>query len=110
MAAPADLPEFRGNVAAVFTEHYWDGELTRLRGREALIERKASELQSKGNLSLEERNAAGEKLRSEEFTPRESEILHKSVSNLEYHYLGSAKIMAQIGKAFAEALSNLYHR
>lgn len=28
----------------------------------------------------------------------------KGASNQGYHYLGSAKIMAQIGKAFAEAM------
>lgn len=45
-----------------------------------------------------------EKLRAEEFTERELEIMEKGVSNAEYHYLGSAKIMAQIGKGFAEAI------
>ena len=29
------------------------------------------------------------------------------VSNAAYHYLGSAKIMARIGKAFAEAMIQL---
>lgn len=37
------------------------------------------------------------------FTPMDREIL-KGSSNAGYHYLGSAKIMAQIGKAFAEAM------
>ena len=36
-------------------------------------------------------------------TPREAKIIRGS-SNGGYHYLGSAKIMAQIGKAFAEAM------
>jgi hypothetical protein len=34
---------------------------------------------------------------------RELEVL-KGSSNAAYHYNGSAKIMAQIGKAFAEAM------
>ena len=38
------------------------------------------------------------------FTPREMEILRNSTSNADYHYMGSAKIMARIGKGFAEAM------
>ena len=37
------------------------------------------------------------------FTARDRELL-KGITNADYHYKGSAKIMAQIGKAFAEAL------
>jgi len=37
------------------------------------------------------------------FTPREKSLL-KGCSNAGYHYMGSAKTMAQIGKAFAEAI------
>ncbi|NBU76522.1 MAG: hypothetical protein EBS30_15100, partial [Planctomycetes bacterium] len=37
------------------------------------------------------------------FTPEEWKRL-KGVSNGGYHYLGAAKVMAPIGKAFAEAL------
>ena len=39
----------------------------------------------------------------EVFSPKEREIL-KGASNGGYHYFGSAKIFAQMGKAFAEAL------
>ena len=35
------------------------------------------------------------------------EIMEKGVSNFEFHYLGSAKIMAQIGKGFAESMTDL---
>jgi hypothetical protein len=38
------------------------------------------------------------------FSPEDREIM-KGCSNAGYHYLGSAKIMAQIGKAFAEAMA-----
>jgi len=34
----------------------------------------------------------------------ESEALANGISNLEYHYLGSAKIPGQMGKVFAEAI------
>lgn len=41
---------------------------------------------------------------AEDFTPDEVKRL-KAVSNGGYHYLGAARIIAPIGKAFAEALS-----
>ena len=34
---------------------------------------------------------------------KELEILEVGVSNAAYHYLGSSKILGQIGKAFADA-------
>jgi hypothetical protein len=40
----------------------------------------------------------------EEFEPDELRRLNTGVSNGGYHYLGAAKILAPIGKAFAEAL------
>lgn len=107
MAAPAAMPEFKANVATVFTENYWDRELVGLRAREAVIQQKVKKLQSEAQLSRAELNAAREKLRAEVFTAREMKILQTGVSNAEYHYLGSAKIMAQIGKGFAEAMADM---
>jgi len=107
MAAPAALPEFQGNVAAVLTEKYWDMKLTTLRARDSEIQKKVRGLQKEGKLSRQEAKAAVEKRRAEVFTPRELEILTKGVSNFEFHYLGSAKIMAQIGRGFAEAMAKL---
>lgn len=107
MAAPATLPEFKGNVATVLTEKYWDMELVELRAREAKIKQGVRKLQSEGKLGRDELKAVQENQRAKEFTKRELEILQKGVSNAEYHYLGSAKIIAQIGKGFAEAVSNL---
>ena len=34
-------------------------------------------------------------------------ILKTSTSNADFHYMGSAGVMAQIGKGFAEALGKL---
>lgn len=107
MAAPAALPEFKDNVATVLTENYWDMELTLLRARESKVKQKVKELQSERKLSRAEQTAAREKFRAEEFTEREMEILEKGVSNAEYHYLGCAKIMAQIGRGFAEAMAQI---
>lgn len=108
MSVPAGLPEFEGNVKAVLTENYWDMEVVRLRERETTIKPKLNEFSAaikSGNVTREEGQASIEKLYAETFDQRELEILRDSVSNAEYHYLGSAGIMAQIGKAFAEALS-----
>jgi alpha-galactosidase len=107
MSAPAALPEFKGNVAAVLTENYWDMELTGLRARESRIKQKVKDLQSERKLSRAEQKAAQETLRAEEFSERELKTLETGVSNQEYHYLGSAKIMAQIGKGFAEAMAKI---
>ena len=41
------------------------------------------------------------------FTKEELKILELGVSNAAYHYLGSAKILGQIGKAFADALAGM---
>ena len=47
------------------------------------------------------------KVMAENFTPEEWKRLQAGVSNGGYHYLGAAKIMAPIGKAFAEAMAKL---
>jgi alpha-galactosidase len=110
MAAPAALPEFKGNVAAVLTENYWDMEVVALRQREKKIKEKRDEINNQmkaGKLSREDGNAAIDKLYAETFTPRELVILRESTSNFDFHYMGSAKIMAQIGKAFAEAMAEM---
>jgi hypothetical protein len=43
----------------------------------------------------------------EGLTERERQILEKGISNLEFHYLGSTKILGGIGKGFAEAMTEL---
>ena len=80
MAAPASLPEFKGNVVAVQTAPFWDDDLAALQARAE---------------------------KSEKLTAEEEKRLKAGVSNQAYHYLGAAKIMAPIGKAFAEAMVNL---
>lgn len=110
MAAPASRDEFKGNVAAVLTEKYWDMAVVALRERENEIKprRDAINQQIKdGKLSREEGNKAIDKLYADTFSPRELTILKESVSNADYHYMGSAKVMSQIGKAFAEAMAEL---
>lgn len=103
MAAPAAMPEFKGNVVAVRTENYWHMELEELRAKEKKIqdEVKAAKLDKAAEKEeLEKRRAAA-------FDDREREILTKGASNAEFHYLGSASILGGIGKAFAEALAEM---
>ena len=110
MAAPAALPEFQGDVAAVLTEKYWDMELEALRAKEKTIKPKADEIQAamkERKMSKEEGQKALDQLYTGTFTATELEILRDSVSNAEFHYLGSARIMTRIGKAFADAMAGM---
>lgn len=110
MTAPAVLTEFKGNVVNVLTEQYWDMEVVALREREKTIKPKVDEIKNQVKASLLTREAgktAADKLYAETFNPRELRILRESTSNFDFHYMGSAKIMAQIGKAFAEAIAAL---
>jgi alpha-galactosidase len=111
MAAPAELPEFKGNVATVLTENFWDLEVVALRQKESTIKPQVDKIRQQikeKQIGQAEGEAAIEKLYAELFTPRELVILRDSVSNADYHYMGSAKILAQIGKAFAETLFELH--
>jgi hypothetical protein len=105
MAAPADLPEFRGNVTAVWTENYWDMELEQLRAKDRELQQAVDAAIKDGQLEAKEKKANLEARRAKAFDKREREILTNGASNAEFHYLGSAKILGQIGKAFAEALA-----
>ncbi len=107
MAAPAGLPEFKGNVAAVRTEDFWDLELTALTTRDGKLKQEAKKIQKEKQLKGKEAQAVLEELRAKEFSENERAILEKGISNQGYHYLGSAKIMARIGKGFAEAMAGL---
>ncbi len=104
MAAPAALPEFKGNVTAIRTEKYWDRELKLARAKENDVKEKAKKLAKEQKLKPAEERALMEKMRTESLTERERLVLEKGVSNAEFHYLGSAKILGCIGKGFAEAL------
>ena len=101
MAAPASMPEFKGNVTAVLTENYWDPELDAVAEKRNLINAKKKELQ-KSDLTKKEQAAELEKFTAETLTERDHKLL-TGITNADYHYKGSAKILGQIGKAFAEA-------
>lgn len=103
MAAPAKMKEFQGRVAAVLTENFWDHELMLLRGRDNDLRQAIRKRIADGELEKKQERATFEEERLKEFTEREWKVLNTATSNAEFHYLGCAKILTQIGKAFAEA-------
>jgi hypothetical protein len=103
---PAMVDEFKGNVFAVETAPFWDDDL------EKLHERMEGYWPAVDAKVLEEKDDSWEnkmKHMAENYTPTEWERL-KGVSNGGYHYLGAAKIIAPIGKAFAEDLYRLQQK
>jgi alpha-galactosidase len=107
MAAPALMPEFQGNVATVLAEKYWDGELTRAKAQEKELEQKAKLQAKEEKLRPEQEKALVERMRREGLSDRQRLIIDKGISNLEFHYLGSAKILGGVGKGLAEAMAEL---
>lgn len=132
MARPATMKEFVGNVAVVLTENCWDMELDSVVRREdefrgkvkrmikdEKIDELAKLISPKTGLNeldtvktellqLKDRRDFSrvvlQRVIKSRFSNHEREILSKGKSNAAYHYLGSAKIMTCIGKAFAEAM------
>ncbi len=103
--APASLPEFKGNVLTVQTAPFWDDNLDELQQRmEKLNQKLDREFKKDPSLKQSAKEEARKKAIDEQFKPEELNRLKAGVSNGGYHYLGAAKIMAPIGKAFAEAI------
>ena len=94
MAAPAAMPEFKGNVVAVPTAPYWDETLEPIYWKQ----RRINEMH--GKLHGKEMDA----FRAKTITPEEEALWKRGGSNGDYHYLGCAKTYAGIGKAFADAM------
>ena len=107
MAAPAKLSEFKGNVTAVFTENYWDHQLSELSSRMGKVNAKRRSLGNDKTLSAEERSKFVETYKADLFTEEEMRILETGISPAAYHYLGSSKVLGQIGKAFADAQAQM---
>jgi alpha-galactosidase len=129
MAAPAEMEEFKGTVAAVNTADYWDEKLGELderkgvtkeqKGRQATEDKyadlraKLAPLQKELDALKEQKGAGGSKAKAEElskkiqdtlYSPEEQEYIAKNRSNQGYHYLGSAKTYSRIGEALAKAI------
>ena len=113
---PMSIPEFKGNVAAVQTAQFWDDELG------AVEEKRGQVSQMEYLLRVKDKNAANKdgimtkdeqrdflkKYEAELITPAEAALWKRAASNGGYHYLGAAKILAPIGKAFAEEIVALH--
>jgi Carbohydrate esterase, sialic acid-specific acetylesterase len=111
MAAPADLPEFKGNVTAVYTAPFWSDELGAIDQKRAKINQMRHFLDSKhkdhpnadGQMTQEQKNAYLKQFEADLISPPEAAQWKRGASNACYHYLGCAKTFALMGKAFAEA-------
>ena len=111
MAAPAALPEFEGTVVAVETAPFWDEPLGLIDQKHGKIRQMGHFLRSKhkdhankdGNMTQEQQQDYLKEFRAKLISPEEDALRKRGASNAGYHYLGCAKTMALIGKAFAEA-------
>jgi hypothetical protein len=111
MAAPAALPEFKGNVAAVETAPFWSEELGAIDKKREKVSQMSYYLNSKhkdhanadGKMTDAEKREYLKKYEAEVISPAEAALWKRGASNAGYHYLGCAKTFALMGKAFAEA-------
>ncbi len=109
MAAPANQPEFQGNVAAMWMEKYWDLELSQAKSKQEAIKQQAKKLATERKLSPAEERKLQDQMLTEQLTERQRTIIEKGISNQAFHYLGSAKILGGIGIGFAETIARIKH-
>jgi alpha-galactosidase len=111
MAAPADMPEFKGNVAAVQTAPFWSDELGLIDAKRAQVSQMSYFLNSNhkdhanadGKMTDEEKKEYLSKYEADLISPAELALWNRGASNAGYHYLGCAKTFALMGRYFAEA-------
>ena len=111
MAAPASLPEFKGNVAAVQTAPFWAEELAAIDQKHAKVKQMGYLLRVKdkngpnkdGSMDEAQQKEYLKKYEAELISPAEAAKWKRGASNAGYHYLGCAKTFALMGKTFAEA-------
>ena len=115
MAAPADLPEFKGNVIAVETAPFWSEELEAIDSKREKVRQMSHFLNSKhkdhanadGKMTDEQKREHLKKFEADLISPTEVALWQRGASNAGYHYLGCAKTFALMGEAFAKAILNL---
>jgi hypothetical protein len=118
MAAPAALPEFKGNVVAVETAPFWSEELAAIDKKREQVRQMGHYLRSKhkdhankdGTMTDAQQKEYLKKYEADLITPAEVALWNRGASNAGYHYLGSAKTFALMGKAFAEATLQMMNR
>ena len=111
MIAPARLPEFQGNVAAVPTAPFWSEELGAIDDKHAKVRQMAYYLDSRhkdhanadGAMTPVQKRAYLAAYEADLITPAEVALWKRGASNAGYHYLGCAKTFALMGQAFARA-------
>jgi alpha-galactosidase len=112
MAAPAALPEFKGNVFAVQTAPFWSEELGEIDRKYAQVRQMRYYLDSKhkdyanadGSMTDKQKREHLKNFEAELISPAEVALWKRGASNAGYHYLGCAKTFALMGRAFADAL------
>ena len=115
MAAPANTPEFKGNVLAVQTADFWDVPLAKIDAKRGKVKQMRYYLRTKnknhanrdGNMTKADMDAYVKKYETELISPVERALWARGASNAGYHYLGCAKTMALIGMGFAEGTVEL---
>ena len=111
MAAPADMPGFKGNVTAVQTAPFWSDELGAIADKHEKLKgiRYHPDIKHKdyanadGHMTDEQKNEYLKEYEADLISPAEAALWKRGASNAGYHYLGCAKTFALMGKAFAEA-------
>jgi alpha-galactosidase len=111
MAAPALLPEFKGNVTAVETAPFWPEELGAIDKKHEKVRQMRYFLDSKhkdhsnadGKMTEEQKREFMKQYEANLISPAEVALWKRGASNAGYHYLGCAKTFALMGRAFAEA-------
>lgn len=112
MAAPASLPEFQGNVAAVETAPFWDAPLAAIDEKRQQVRQMGYFLRSKhknhanadGAMTPKQQQDYLNDYEAKLISPEEAALWNRGASNAGYHYLGCAKTFALMGRAFAEAV------
>ena len=107
MAAPAEMPEFKGNVFAVQTAPFWDAKLGEIDNKLGQINGKRGYFDKQvkdGKMTKEEAARQMKEFEDQTITPEERKMWARGASNQGYHYLGCAKTFALMGRAFADAL------
>jgi len=112
MAAAAELAEFKGTVAAVQTAPFWDSDLQAIEDKKSKVSQMRYYLRSQhkdhankdGKMTRAEQQAYIKEFEAKLLTPKDRAFWKRAASNQAYHYFGSAKMLGQIGRAFAEAM------
>ena len=115
MAAPAELPEFKGNVVAIQAAPFWSEELGAIDKKRDEARQMASLLKSKnkqhanadGSMSQQQQRDYVAQYKAKLISPAEEALWERGASNAGYHYLGCAKTFALMGKAFADAILSI---